>query len=669
MKSFFTIVFLLAFSSLSFAQTIDKKNKTIHDTVKIKQLNETSQELIKNGSKEGLNYANEALRLSKKNNFVSGQIEALINISRNYVYVKQDFDSSIFFLKKAILESNKKKVPEQQADLYLKVGTAYLFKGNSDSALLYINNALPIFETLKDSAMIIRVRNNLGIIYFNSEKYNKAIENFFVSLRFNELKKDSVFMSNDYNNIGSVLKSSGDFDGARYYFDKAMQIRASKNDSAGIGEIYLNLGNVFIEEKKFDLALDEFNKGLNYISKNDNKSMYLKFLNNKGICYGNLNQPEKELENYLLVFSISNEIGKTDGLSDIYLNIASCYYRLNNYDKAIDFYNIALEDAIKSNQLETQQTIYKSLLRCYVKTNEKELALITLDKFVSIHNSINKSQANQQIQELKITYETEKKEAQIKSQQQLLNKEKREKILYISILALGLALLSILIFVIRNRNKHKTELLLKEQSEIALIKVLEAEERERTRIAKDLHDGIVQDLTAIKNNIKLTLNTPEKSKENLEIIYNELDKTSKEVREISYQMMPLTLKEFGLEKALDTLLNRTLSAHQITFDFNTVGIEQRLPEKIEVSVYRICQELLNNSLKHSKASRISLLLMSKNNTLSVTYEDNGIGFDAKNIEKGIGLNSLKSRIEMIKGNLEFDSEINKGTTAYIKIPL
>jgi len=161
----------------------------------------------------------------------------------------------------------------------------------------------------------------------------------------------------------------------------------------------------------------------------------------------------------------------------------------------------------------------------------------------------------------------------------------------------------------------------------------------------------------------------DKNKIKIENIYNDLDKTSKEVREISYQMMPLTLKELGLIKALDELLHRSFNVNNITYHLDHFGIEKRLPEKIEVSVYRICQELINNSLKHSNASNISLLLFLKENILTLTFEDNGKGFDVSSVTKGIGFNSLNSRLELIKGSLQIDSYENEGTTAYIKIPI
>jgi signal transduction histidine kinase len=220
--------------------------------------------------------------------------------------------------------------------------------------------------------------------------------------------------------------------------------------------------------------------------------------------------------------------------------------------------------------------------------------------------------------------------------------------------------------------KNRMVRLEKEHTEAILTEIINTEEKERNRIAKDLHDGIVQDITSLKFMLNaIQAEAPTKLHPSLSQLNEEIDKISSEVRELSYQMMPITLKELGLLKALEEMMNRNLNHNKIDFEFNALGFsDERLPEKIEVTVYRICQELINNTLKHSSATSVSLLVQLHQNMLQLTFEDDGVGFDVENVKKGIGLDSLTSRIAWIKGSLEFDSsEITKGTTAFIRIPL
>ena len=174
-----------------------------------------------------------------------------------------------------------------------------------------------------------------------------------------------------------------------------------------------------------------------------------------------------------------------------------------------------------------------------------------------------------------------------------------------------------------------------------------------------MHDGIVQDLTILKLNL-----TNNNYKEEIE---PKLTKITKELREISYQMMPIALKELGLIPALEDLFERSFTQKGIAFNFEAFLLENRLDEKIEVNIYRICQELINNSLKHANAKEINIILRQKNQLLTLIFEDNGQGFDISKVKQGIGLTSLKDRLEAIHGQIEFDSTINKGTTAFVKI--
>jgi signal transduction histidine kinase len=202
---------------------------------------------------------------------------------------------------------------------------------------------------------------------------------------------------------------------------------------------------------------------------------------------------------------------------------------------------------------------------------------------------------------------------------------------------LAVSLLAVLIItLVYFFNKKKQADAKIESQKLIVSSILETEEKERSRIAKDLHDGIVQDLTAIKLDIKsMVQQAPENIQTQLNRVLDNVDVTSKEVREISYQMMPVTLRELGLLKAIQELLNRSLNKNNIQFDLNTFGIEERLSEKIETTVYRICQELINNTIKHSQANSVSLLLQLKNNILQLTYEDDGVGFNSTTVKKAL----------------------------------
>jgi signal transduction histidine kinase len=225
----------------------------------------------------------------------------------------------------------------------------------------------------------------------------------------------------------------------------------------------------------------------------------------------------------------------------------------------------------------------------------------------------------------------------------------------------------------RNRQKRKyAEALVKEQQK-GIDAVIVAEENERKRIAKDLHDGIGQQLSGLKlfySKLRPHIERTESQLSNeLEKFEEVLDSACTDVRSISHQMMPKVLLEKGLVEALEEMLNKSLGLGSIHYNFEHFNLQKRYNERIEISIYRICQELTNNIIKHSNASEVSVQLYENKNFLILHIEDNGVGFDSKNAKDGIGQLNMSSRINTLNGKFSIDSKPGRGTSATIKIPL
>jgi signal transduction histidine kinase len=215
---------------------------------------------------------------------------------------------------------------------------------------------------------------------------------------------------------------------------------------------------------------------------------------------------------------------------------------------------------------------------------------------------------------------------------------------------------------------------LHEQELKATAAVMEAEENERQRIAKDLHDGVGQMMSAAKMNLSAFGNElsfkGEDQKLSFERIISLVDESCKEVRTVSHQMMPNLLLKSGLGRAvadfIDKIDRRVLKVH-----LHTEGLNDRLDSQIEIVVYRVLQECVNNVIKHSGASQLDISIIKDSDGISATIEDNGKGFDAINLNKdeGMGLRNMRARVEYVKGSIEFDSTPGNGTVVAIHIPI
>lgn len=560
--------------------------------------------------------------------------------------LRQAKENAVIDLDKSILESNL-AIAQSQKIHY----TEGIFKGNLNLgyAYYYKHNyleSLELFVKICSEAEKAQNNEDLAFIYYFISKIHRHQGNMPLSIEYGHKSYQIALKINDLDKISDALSAIANAYGQTSYSDstllylkKELAVLQELKDTITVARTYSNIGITY-------LGLGKVDSTEKYISK----------------AVGILNQLNPVLVQ-------KNRNAKKFKGSLIY-ELSNLAYLKNDLKRAETLALESYEILQKEKATREISKLAQLFSKIYKATGQHAKAMEFMELYAVTKDSMIREENSAKFAEMETRYETQKKEEQIKAQELLLEQERTTNRLYITILSLSLLALFLLMLFIRNRQQYQTQILLQKEKENTLNKILETEEKERARIAKDLHDGIVQDLTVVKLKIQSTEKQPDTEvKSELKNIYTEVDKISKELREISYQMMPVTLKELGLVAALEDLLNRLLSPQNIRFDFEAIGIETRLSEKIEVSIYRMCQELLNNSIKHSQASEISLLLLLKNNTLTLTYEDNGVGFDMSNVSKGIGLNSLDSRIKMIHGSLEINSAKNEGITAYIKIPI
>lgn len=200
--------------------------------------------------------------------------------------------------------------------------------------------------------------------------------------------------------------------------------------------------------------------------------------------------------------------------------------------------------------------------------------------------------------------------------------------------------------------------------------VLEAEERERIRIARDLHDGVGQTLAAARMTLGNYVSQKKIESSEMQNSLDLLEDGIKEIREISHNMMPSSLTKFGLSSALKQFTNKINALGKLEIELQIVGFKERFDEKIELVLYRIIQEIISNIIKHAEAKKVNIELVKHDSELILIIEDNGRGFDTVSTENhGIGLKNIATRVEYLNGNVNFDSSIGKGTSVVIEIPL
>ena len=241
------------------------------------------------------------------------------------------------------------------------------------------------------------------------------------------------------------------------------------------------------------------------------------------------------------------------------------------------------------------------------------------------------------------------------------------------ILVLGLSVVMFVLYYQKRLigQKMKVQALESDRQSELMGAMIEAQERERIRLSKDLHDDVGALLTATKlqvNQLELKINEPKEAVTFLNLTKKMLEESVASVRRVSYDLVPATLERFGLTDALTAFSERFNATGDLEVSLTSDLGELRFSEKVEMGVFRIAQELVNNTAKHAKAKRAAIALSFLNQSLQLSYHDNGTGFDPKAIVPGLGLKNLETRVNLLNGDLQITTALNQGFSARVIIP-
>ena len=379
-------------------------------------------------------------------------------------------------------------------------------------------------------------------------------------------------------------------------------------------------------------------------------------------------------KNLLRALNIRQILKDSFAIALTYSDLGVAMNGKGDYNKAIEYLSLSNQMAEHLKYPELQSNNYSELSTVAQKQGDFQKAFQYFMKRSALRDSLYALEKTRQIEELNTKYETAQREQQIQNQQ---NKIRLQNFLFIGIAGLVL-LAGLLIYSQYKRYRLRKETQLQaeimRQQEIAVKAVMEAEENERERIAKDLHDGVGQMMSAAKMNLSAFESEIQFSnaehKESFEKIISLVDESCKEVRTVSHIMMPNALLKSSLGAAIrefvDKLNNKTLKVHVYT-----EGLDERLDSNVETVLYRVIQECVNNTIKHAGATTLDISLIKDKDGISGTIEDNGKGFDTTDKEKfeGIGLKNITTRIEYLKGTVDFDSAPGRGTVVALHVPL
>jgi signal transduction histidine kinase len=529
---------------------------------------------------------------------------------------------------------------------------------------------------------------NVQLVY---NKYDTAIRWYIDAIKIME-KSDSPEKWKTLGNlnaaVGTVYNDMGQYDKAVQYDLQALQAHQKDTNNLllttyaqlYVAEDYTNL-------KNFTAARKYLSESENKVAKTGSESLYQRLYDQWGRFYQHSNHLDSAAGYYRKALAYA-KTGSKFTLMDNMRMLAFCYRDMKKYDESKKYLLRALEltRALKNKRLEAE--LLKNLAVVTAAEQDNAAAVSYYKAFVRLSDSLNETEIHNRVNEIEGRYQSQKKRDSIlllrKNNQLQLADLHQKKTLNWMLISGCCVLLVVLALAYRNfksKNKllHQSEELKirriaeleKERQLVAMQSVLKGQEEERSRLARDLHDGVGGLLSGVKLSLSAMKGNVFISQENAESVNRvivQLDHSIGELRRVSHNMMPEALIKYGLLEALQNYCASLNVSDVLKVQLQAYGLQQRMEQNTEIVLYRIVQELLNNVIKHAEAKNVLVQLIREGDRFTLTVEDDGKGFDVAEVEKAksAGLANVRARVEYLNGSLDIHSIPGHGTSVNLE---
>ncbi|HTJ53615.1 MAG TPA: sensor histidine kinase [Cyclobacteriaceae bacterium] len=581
--------------------------------------------------------------LSKKINYLEGSLKYYAN----YTYIlnqKGKYAEGLKLNLESVELARKKGSKTQLANCLFNTGSSYNNMANYKEAIVYYLQAAKVFEALNLTRQLAIVYGNIGGVFTNIEQHEKGYQ----------------------------------------YYLKALQKAREVNDVEQVATLLINSGIGATKTNRFAEAEQFLNEGIKISKENDRTLLEIQGYIVLAELYADRKLFEKSIEYAEKALEASKQIGSKYNEVEALAALTQSYFEMKNSLATIRYAEMGITASKENNTTSHLNKLYYWLAQAKADVGDFKSGYRNLLIVHALEDSINQKEITKKIEQLEISYQTAQKERSILQ----LQRERERQQLFIQGLLIGILailLISALVYINLRKNKkieeqkrtlaeNEIQQLKQAQQLLAAESILHGEEEERKRLAKDLHDGLGGLLTGVKISLSNMKGDMVMTGENVLVFERSLDmldNSISELRRVAHNMMPEALAKFGLSMALQDFCESINGMKALTISFQTVGDERRLDSSQEIILYRIVQELLNNTLKHSGAQHALVQLVYESNAMTLTVEDDGKGFEKNIIEKstGSGWPNIRSRVEYLKGLIDVITKPEEGTFVHIRLPI
>ncbi len=600
-------------------------------------------------------------------------------------------EKSMEFYNRALLLAKKATNNECVFLAFINIGNCYIELNRMDSAVAGFESAIQASRLLKDSVKVGRAFGNLGNVYLHKNDRAKAMECYLYAARLWENSTDQKYLPTLYNSVNALLEEQKESSRALEFANKAIAMATKLGDNIALVDGMVNLSVSYNHLQQYDSAYQLLTRALPLAKINADMYQIVTIYNNMGDHFMAKNDYASALMKYEEMYKFTKQMGNKYFISAATLALAQANRKLKNYKQAHDNIEEAEKLATDVGERAELKDIYSIRAQIEQEMGNYKLSAEYYAKTLTLSDSLFKAATSEKVAEAEAKYQNEKKQKeilQLKTDKEIQVLTIKQKSTLNYFLISSVAALLILGFLgyrnLRHRQKlsrqqnridlQKINELEKDRQLIAVDSLLQGQEEERSRLAKDLHDGLGGLLSGVKfslSNMKDNLIITPDNMTVFERSLDMLDTSINELRRVAHNMMPEMLTKFGLDEALKEYCNTINTTNLLAVKYQSIGMRDRIDKSAEIIIYRIIQELLNNTMKHAAATEVMVQLVKEEGRLSIIVEDNGKGFDKElpKENKGAGLTSIQSRVDYLKGRLEINSEAGKGTLINIEFNL
>ena len=651
MKQFTRYIILVLFLGI-YNVTV---SQGIDNTARIDSLSLEYQKNININPQLAMKAAREWLKESRKLKIDIQEVSALYALG-NLSNITGDYKNTIKYSSEAISLLHKFKIEKGLAACYNIMASAYKHLGEYPKAIDYFMQCLSYSEKTNDKIQEANAYQNIATLYLLQKEYKKSAENLDRAANlYRELGDDDGVLTTLFN-FANILKEEGKFDQARTHYKTILDYREREGNKAVIAYVNINLSQMLVEEERCGEAVVALKKTLALLKELKFHSDIAIVLNDLGLCEAKLGHKKEAINYFKEALAIGDEQSLSVYKSDIYKNLAQLYQEEKNFEKALEFYQKGVATVADQKTLDKEKYVAK--IQEGYETQLKEARILLLEKEQKL--------SEVELQKVELTV-------------------KRQRIVRNAFIA-GFILVLIILMILRlsyvkrlriqkelnlqqeENAKQKITDMMKDHKLSVIERYQEGQDEERSRLAREIHDGIGSDLAGIKIAFE---HYTENHKDELQSkrIANAINNACVDVRSLSHQLHPLSFSKIGFTSFLTDFIDQITKKSKLdiqAYFFPEEDID-KLPAELLADAYRIVQELINNILKHAEATKADVQLTKHEDHLNIVITDNGKGF-IKNKKQGIGLRNIKERLQKIKGTLDIDSGSSHGTSITIDIP-